>query len=60
MDEIPAHVQRDLKFRFVETMDEVLAIALHDRPKPEPKQVKPVTGEREVAQPVPQPPTGAL
>lgn len=60
LDEIPAHVQRDLKFRFVETMDEVLNLALHDRPKRDAKPVKPVAGEREVAQPVPQPPTGAL
>jgi ATP-dependent Lon protease len=60
LDEIPAHVQRDLKFRFVETMDDVLNLALHDRPKRDAKPVKPVAGEREVAQPVPQPPTGAL
>ena len=60
LEEIPAHVQRDLKFRFVETMDDVLGIALHDRPKREAKPAKPVAGERDVAQPVPQPPTGAL
>ena len=33
LEEIPPHVQRDLKFRFVESMDEVLNIALHDRPR---------------------------
>ena len=61
MEEIPAHAQRDLKFRFVETMDEVLGIALHDRPKREVKpSAKPAASEREAAQPVAQPPTGAL
>ncbi len=38
LEEIPAHVQRDLKFKFVETMDEVLSIALHDKPRPETKK----------------------
>jgi ATP-dependent Lon protease len=33
LEEIPAHVQEDLKFRFVETMDDVLKIALHERKK---------------------------
>jgi ATP-dependent Lon protease len=32
LEEIPTHVQEELKFRFVDTMEEVLAIALHERP----------------------------
>jgi len=35
LEEIPSHVQEDLKFRFVETMDEVARIALHERRKRE-------------------------
>jgi len=41
LEEIPAHVQRDLKFRFVEQMDEVLNIALHDRARRESRQPAP-------------------
>ena len=41
LEEIPAHVQRDLKFRFVDTMDEVLSFALHDKPRREPKTSAP-------------------
>ena len=59
LEEIPAHVQRDLKFRFVETMDEVLSIALHDRPKGEARPPRRAAAEREAAH-VPQPPTPAL
>jgi ATP-dependent Lon protease len=33
LEEIPTHVQEDLKFRFVETMGDVLKIALHERKK---------------------------
>jgi ATP-dependent Lon protease len=33
LEEIPLHVQRDVKFRFVQQMDEVLEIALHERPR---------------------------
>jgi ATP-dependent Lon protease len=35
LEEIPAHVQQDLKFRFVETMADVLKIALHERKRKE-------------------------
>ena len=31
LEEIPANVKEDLKFRFVENMDQVLEIALHER-----------------------------
>jgi ATP-dependent Lon protease len=60
LEELPVHVQRDMKFRFVEHMDEVLNIALHARPKREVKLTKPAGAEREIAQSVPQPPTPAL
>jgi ATP-dependent Lon protease len=62
LEEIPAHVQRDMKFRFVEHMEEVLNIALYDKPRRETRPAKPAEGraEREVAQPVPQPPGAAL
>ena len=50
LEEIPPHVQRDLAFRFAEYMDEVLAIALHDRPRRDtPHAAKPPSGEREPA-----------
>ena len=35
LEEIPSHVQEDLKFRFVETMDDVMKVALHQRPQRE-------------------------
>jgi ATP-dependent Lon protease len=35
LEEIPTHVQEELKFRFVETMDDVLKIALHERKRKE-------------------------
>ena len=35
LEEIPSHVQEDLTFRFVETMDEVVRIALHEKRKRE-------------------------
>ena len=35
LEEIPTHVQQDLKFRFVETMDDVVRIALHEKRKRE-------------------------
>jgi ATP-dependent Lon protease len=33
-DEIPEHLRRDLEFRFVATIDEVLEVALQRRPAP--------------------------
>jgi ATP-dependent Lon protease len=62
LEEIPPHVQRDLKFRFVEYMDEVLSLALHDKPRRETRPAKPAEArvERDAAQPVPQPPGAAL
>jgi len=64
LDEIPPHVQRDLKFRFVEHMDEVLGIALYERPRKETRParpaVRPEAAIREAAQPVAQPPGAAL
>ncbi len=33
LEEIPTHVKQDLKFRFAETMDQVIRVALHERPK---------------------------
>jgi ATP-dependent Lon protease len=61
LEEIPPHVQRDLRFRFVEHMDEVLSIALHDRPRRETRPAtRPTAADREAAQPVPQPPGAAL
>lgn len=39
LEEIPKHVVKDLTFKFVETMDEVVKLAL-DKPKPAPKLVK--------------------
>jgi len=35
LEEIPTHVQEDLKFRFVETMADVLKLALHERKRKE-------------------------
>ncbi len=32
IDEVPAKIQRQMRFTFVDTMDEVLAVALHDTP----------------------------
>jgi ATP-dependent Lon protease len=62
LEELPPHVQRDLKFRFVEYMDEVLSLALHDKPRREARPARPAEArvERDVAQPVPQPPGAAL
>jgi len=57
-EEIPAHVQKDLTFKFVNHMDQVLAVALHERPAPGTRlPVKPLE-ERAVEQPtvVPPPP----
>jgi ATP-dependent Lon protease len=34
VDEIPEHLRRDLEFRFVATIDEVLEAALQRRPAP--------------------------
>ena len=34
VDEIPGHLRRDLEFRFVATVDEVLEAALQRRPAP--------------------------
>ncbi len=33
LEEIPTHVKQDLKFRFAESMDQVIRVALHERPK---------------------------
>ncbi len=41
LEEIPAHVQQDLKFRFVESMDDVLDIALHGEARAEVPLAKP-------------------
>ena len=51
LEEIPAHVKRELDFRFVEHMDEVLDIALRDHVKQGKKEAelakkKPETGEK--------------
>jgi len=55
LEEIPPHVQRDLRFRFVDQMEEVLSVALYDRPRREARPpVRPA--EREAAQPIAQPP----
>ncbi|MFB3880636.1 MAG: endopeptidase La [Armatimonadota bacterium] len=35
LEEVPSHVQEELKFRFVETMEDVLKIALHERKRKE-------------------------
>ena len=56
LDEIPDHVQKDLKFHFVSTMDEVLGFALHERPRREPAAKTPARGS-EAARPVTQPPS---
>jgi ATP-dependent Lon protease len=42
LEEIPKHVVKDLKFSFVDTMDQVIDLAL-DKPKPKPK---PKTGAK--------------
>ncbi len=57
-EEIPAHVQKDLTFKFVSHIDEVLTAALHPAPKRE-RVTKPVEARVEVEQPptvVPPPP----
>jgi len=59
LDEIPAHVQKDLKFRFVETMDDVLNSALHDRPRRDAKPVRPAAEEGEATEPAADPPADA-
>jgi ATP-dependent Lon protease len=47
LEDIPPHVQRDLRFRFVDSMEEVLNIALHERPRREVKQpARPLVAER--------------
>ena len=56
LDEIPDHVQKDLKFQFVSTMDDVLGFALHERPRRE-AAAKTPTRESEAARPVAQPPS---
>jgi len=57
LEEIPTHVQQELKFRFVENMDEVLAVALHERPRRELRApVKVPAPEREAAREVTPPP----
>jgi len=50
LEEIPANVQRDLKFRWVEHMDQVIEIALHERPRPEARPpTRPPALERQTA-----------
>jgi ATP-dependent Lon protease len=58
LEEIPANVKEDLKFRFAETMDEVLKLALHERRRREiifdtrPREQEPeVTPAAQVTQP---------
>jgi ATP-dependent Lon protease len=50
-EEIPPHVQKDLTFKFVNHMDQVLAVALHDRPVPEPRLPAKSAEDRAVDQP---------
>ncbi len=58
LEEIPEHVQKDLKFRFVETMDEILDMALHERPRRETAAAaKGGASDREAARAVAQPPS---
>ena len=57
LEEIPANVQRDVKFRFVEHMDEVLSIALHERPRADSRPTsRSAVAEREAARQVVSPP----
>jgi ATP-dependent Lon protease len=57
LEEIPANVQRDVKFRFVEHMDEVLSIALHERPRADSRPTsRSGVAEREAARQVVSPP----
>jgi ATP-dependent Lon protease len=58
LEELPAHVQEDLKFRFVDTMDEVLSLALHERPRRETAgTAKGTQSGRDATRPVAQPPS---
>jgi ATP-dependent Lon protease len=56
LEEIPPHVQKDLTFKFVSHIDEVLAAALHEAPRARPRVAPKVTEERPSAQPVVEPP----
>jgi ATP-dependent Lon protease len=58
LEDIPAHVQEDLKFRFVDTMDEVLSLALHERPRRETAgAAKGTPSGQDATRPVAQPPS---
>jgi len=54
LEEIPSHVQEDLKFRFVERMEEVLEIALHNQPRAEKAARRPAPADQETVRPVAQ------
>jgi ATP-dependent Lon protease len=55
LEDIPPHVQKDLNFKFVNHMDEVLAVALHEKPKP-PARVALKTPAQSVVEAPPPPP----
>jgi ATP-dependent Lon protease len=57
--EIPEAIKKDLSFHFVEHMDEVLGVALLDRPAT-PNEAKPDTPETAVVTVNPQPETAAV
>jgi ATP-dependent Lon protease len=56
LEEIPSHAQKDLTFKFVGQMDEVLAAALHDKPKHRPWVAPRTAEERKPAPPLVEPP----
>jgi ATP-dependent Lon protease len=60
LEEIPTNVKEDLKFRFVETMDEVAKIALHQRPQRDVVFDLPPARESEVAPAQQMPPAGPM
>ena len=55
-EEIPPHVQKDLTFKFVNHMDQVLAVALHEQARPEPRLPAKAAGDRVADQPTVVPP----
>jgi ATP-dependent Lon protease len=60
LEEIPTHVQQDLKFRFVETMDDVLKIALHEKKRREVIFDIPPVDSQSLPAPQPGPAAGAV
>jgi ATP-dependent Lon protease len=58
LDEIPKHIRRQLNFRFVRHMDEVLKIALKE--DPEKRAAKPKKGPARAAKAGPRPKKGAM